>query len=163
MGVMHWTCLVILSYEPVLEHFQDIQPILHCPGGPRCEYLTKSLTSIYLTPLQRGSKIGAKSGVFSFGIWSGDKNWGQAPTWVQMVQPNNHSPYCWISNIYMPQQQSYQLSEIEKPSYSFQGIGGAFLGYLPEEGNRCRVRGYSCFKRLFDNAWNDLIHITETS
>jgi len=37
-----------------------------------------------------------------------------------------------------------------------QGTGGAFLAYLAEEGIRCRTRGNSGFRRLFDIPCNDL-------
>lgn len=62
------------------------------------------------------------------------------------------------TNLYMPQQQSYNNWDWKARCF-FQGIGGAFLGYLADDGNRCRVRGYSCFKRLFDSPWSDLVYI----
>lgn len=78
-----------------------------------------------------------------------------------MVQPNNHSPHCWISNIYTCLNNSHIRIWDWKVRYSFQGIGGAFLGYRVDEGIRCIALGYSCFKRLFENPWCDLIHKTK--
>lgn len=40
--------------------------------------------------------------------------------------------------------------------YDFQGTGGAFFGYLAEEGIRCKTCGNSCFIRLLDIPCKDL-------
>lgn len=101
-----------------------------------------------------------KKWVFYIGIGLGDKKTeAKHQLKSKWSNSNSHSPYCWISsNIYMPQQQSYNNWDWKAHRF-FQGIGGAFLGYLADDGNRCRVRGYSCFKRLFDSPWSDLVYI----
>lgn len=47
-------------------------------------------------------------------------------------------------------------SGMKKGAMVIQGTGGAFLAYLAEEGIRCRTRGNSGFRRLFDIPCNDL-------
>ena len=98
------------------------------------------------------------------------KKWVFYFGWVtRWLRPSTHlngngptqKPFSVLLNqyhIHMPQQQSYISVRDWKVWYSFQGIGGAFLGYRADEGIRCIVRGYSCFKRLFENPWWGLIH-----
>lgn len=65
-----------------------------------------------------------------------------------------------IQHMYFPQnfKQIYIPKSGMEGKQGFQGTGAAFLGYLADDGIRCRTRGKSCFRRLLEIPCNDLIH-----
>lgn len=78
--------------------------------------------------------------------------YSQMPT---VLDPD--SPFAILYGMYNTKCAANSINKAwDKKVAVFQGTGGAFLGYLPEGGIRCKTRGNSGFKRLFGIPCNDL-------
>lgn len=159
---LHWTCLIILSCELVsntvllgttkmwMNILHNLWPVSHPYFSGGIIHLYKKRVLFYVD-IEFGDKnTEDKRQPLIHLSWNGPTT---TATTVHIVESVTYTHAC--------PNNSHANKWDWKSCYSCQGIGGAFLGYLPEEANRCRVRGCSCFKRLFENPWNGLIHVTK--